>query len=124
LHLAAIYPYPDRVAVGAVAAGVLVLVAVTGLALWDRRRRPFLLVGWLWYLGTLVPVIGLVQVGGTAMADRFTYVPLIGIFVALAWLVPPTPAPRLVAAAAVVVLALLGAQTRAQVGVWRDSATL
>jgi tetratricopeptide (TPR) repeat protein len=124
LHLSAVYPHPGQAPLGAVVPCVLVLAAITAAAAWLRQGRPFLLVGWLWYLGTLVPVIGLVQVGGTAMADRFTYVPLLGIFLALAWLVPEGAAPRLVAAAAAVVLALLAAQTRAQVAVWRDSATL
>ena len=58
---------------------------VTGAAWRLRERCPYLLVGWLWYLGTLVPVIGIVQVGGQAMADRYTYIPLIGIFIILAW---------------------------------------
>ena len=66
------------------AAGVL-LLAVTVLAVALRRRRPALLVGWLWYLGMLVPVIGLVQVGTQSMADRYSYLPLVGVFVALAW---------------------------------------
>jgi len=59
------------------------------LVLFGYRRRPAVLVGWLWYLGTLVPVIGLVQVGLQSMADRYTYIPLIGIFLALAWSIPP-----------------------------------
>jgi tetratricopeptide (TPR) repeat protein len=124
LHLAAIYPHPGRVAPGAVAASALLLGLVTAAVVWQRRRRPYLLVGWLWYVGTLVPVIGVVQAGAAAMADRFTYVPLVGVFVALTWLVPAAPAPRLAAAVAGVVLALLAVQTRAQIGVWRDSATL
>ena len=78
------YPYVVRPwywAAGA-AAG---LVAVTVLVIYLARRRPYLAVGWLWYLGTLVPVIGLVQVGAQALADRYTYVPLVGIFMAAAW---------------------------------------
>jgi Tfp pilus assembly protein PilF len=122
--LAPMYVHPGSEAPGRVFACAVLLALVTAVAVWQRRSRPFLLVGWLWYLGTLVPVIGLVQVGATAMADRFTYIPLIGVFVALAWLVPVSPAPRPVAAAAVAVLALLAVRARAQVGVWRDSATL
>jgi len=124
LHLSPIYPHPGRAPLEAVVPCVLLLALVTAVAAWQRRGRPYLLVGWLWYLGTLVPVIGLVQVGAAAMADRFTYVPLLGIFVALAWLLPAGPPARLAAAAAVVVLALLAAQTRAQIAVWRDSTTL
>jgi Flp pilus assembly protein TadD len=96
LHLSAIYPHPARAPLEAVVPSALLLALVTAVAVWQRRKRPYLLVGWLWYLGTLVPVIGLVQVGASAMADRFTYVPLLGIFVALAWLVPAGPEPRLV----------------------------
>ena len=72
----------------------LLLAAITVLAFRFRRPAPFLLVGWLWFLGTLVPVIGLVQVGGQAMADRYTYVPLVGLFLALSWGVGAVAAPR------------------------------
>ncbi len=88
-HLAGLYlvrlgAWPWReVALAALAA--LLLLAVSGLVVAQGRRRPWLAVGWFWYLGTLVPVIGLVQVGNQAMADRYTYVPLIGLFVMLAW---------------------------------------
>src|SRR5262249_47990406 len=87
--LAAFYPHPEGTLPPAqlLAAGA-VLVAITAVAILWLRRRPFLLVGWLWYLGTLVPVIGLVQVGNQQMADRYTYLPLIGIFFALSWAVP------------------------------------
>ncbi|MFP6620016.1 MAG: hypothetical protein VB877_11765, partial [Pirellulaceae bacterium] len=79
------YPYPDSLDMFRVGVSVLVLLVLSGICFWQLRRRPYLLVGWCWYLGTLVPVIGLVQVGGQAMADRYTYVPLIGIYMALAW---------------------------------------
>jgi tetratricopeptide (TPR) repeat protein len=68
-----------------VALATLLLLSISGLVLWQGRRRPYLGMGWFWYLGTLVPVIGLVQVGNQAMADRYTYVPLIGLFVMVAW---------------------------------------
>ena len=85
--LAVFYPYPDRLGLltWPVAGSALLLVATTAIVIRLRRAAPFLAVGWLWYLGTLVPVIGLVQVGGQAMADRYTYVPLIGIFIAVSW---------------------------------------
>jgi Flp pilus assembly protein TadD len=84
--LAPFYPHPlDSLPWWQVAASGLVLVGVTVLALVLARSRPYLLVGWLWFLGTLVPVIGLVQVGEQALADRYTYVPLIGLFLAFAW---------------------------------------
>src|SRR5262249_43530045 len=115
----------DALAPGLVAACAALLVVVTAAAVMLRRSRPWLLVGWLWYLGTLVPVIGLVQAGEQAMADRFTYVPLVGIFVAIAWSLPSdAAASRIGAAVATVVLLLLAAQTRAQLAVWRDSVTL
>jgi Flp pilus assembly protein TadD len=84
--LAVFYPYSAAALSPAKAAGAALLLAlVTAGCLWQARQRPYLLVGWLWYLGTLVPVIGLIQVGSQAMADRYTYVPLIGVFVALVW---------------------------------------
>jgi tetratricopeptide (TPR) repeat protein len=97
------------------------LLAITALAVTVRDRRPWVPVGWLWYLGTLVPVIGLVQAGEQAMADRFTYVPLIGIFVLVAWSLPSGRMTQALAVAAVLALAL---QARAQVGVWKDSVSL
>ena len=67
------------------AGAAILLVLLTLLAFRLAARRPYLVVGWLWYLGTLVPVIGLVQVGDQAWADRYTYLPLIGLFVAVVW---------------------------------------
>ncbi len=84
-HLAVLYPYPDRFPIWEVVGAALLLVSVSALVIRAFRRRPYLLVGWLWYLGTLVPVIGLVQVGMQAMADRYTYVPLVGLFIVVAW---------------------------------------
>ena len=84
-RLAPLYPHPgDSLAVWQVAISALVLLAVTSAVLRFRSKR-YLLTGWLWFLGTLVPVIGLVQVGDQAMADRYAYIPLIGIFVMIAW---------------------------------------
>jgi tetratricopeptide (TPR) repeat protein len=84
-HLAVFYPHPGKSPMVWLALSVCLLAGLTVVALRHRQTRPYLLVGWLWYLVTLLPVIGLVQVGAHAMADRYTYVPLIGIFVALAW---------------------------------------
>ena len=84
--LAAFYPHPrDGLPPWQIAAAGALLAAISGSVLALARRQPYLLVGWLWYLGTLVPVIGLVQVGLQAMADRYTYVPLIGCFLMIAW---------------------------------------
>ena len=83
--LAIFYPYPGSVPVWPAVGSALLLVGVTVLALRLASRAPFLVFGWLWFLGTLVPVLGLVQVGAQATADRYTYVPLIGVFIAMAW---------------------------------------
>ncbi len=112
-----------------VLASGLLLAALSALAVALRRRRPALLVGWLWFLGTLVPVIGVVQFNWQGMADRYTYFPLIGIFLALAWCVPERWAarPRLRAALAVgagAVLAACAVLTWLQLGVWQDEATI
>ena len=131
--LAVFYPHPWSVhaAVPAwqVAVAALLLAAATAAALLQAGRRPYLPVGWLWYLGTLVPVIGLVQVGSQAMADRYTYVPLTGIFLAVAWGVPEAlrawrfrrTALALAGAAALLALA---AAARVQAGLWKSSTTL
>jgi tetratricopeptide (TPR) repeat protein len=83
--LAGYYPYRHDVSSGEVAVALLVLVLVSVLVLRLIQRAPYLVFGWLWYLGMLVPVIGLVQVGGQSMANRYTYLPLTGIFVGLVW---------------------------------------
>ena len=83
--LAVWYPYENVFPLWHLAAAVVLLAGVSALALRERRRRPYLLWGWLFYLGTLVPVIGLVQVGSQSMADRYTYVPYFGLFVMLVW---------------------------------------
>jgi protein O-mannosyl-transferase len=113
---------------GAVAAAAG-LVAVTVVAARQARRRPYLAVGWLWFLGMLVPVIGLVQVGRQAYADRYTYLPGIGLLVMLAWglgeLVSRSRARRVVAVAmAVLAVAALSVATARQVARWRDTRTL
>lgn len=108
---------------------ILTLAALTAAAWLQRRRRPWCAVGWLWYLGTLVPVIGLVQVGTQALADRYTYLPLVGVFLVVAWSLPRLPpssaALRAVApGAAAVALAALATLSNARVREWRTSLTL
>lgn len=103
----------------------LLLVFLSAAAFKLATRRPYILVGWLWYLGMLVPVIGLVHVGSQWMADRYTYLPLIGIFVILAWGgYDLLRFPKLRAALGVVTIALSLVLTRHQVVLWRDSETL
>ncbi len=85
VDLAVFYPYPQKFPLYEVLGAFLFLGVITYLAWRFRREAPYAVTGWLWYLGTLVPVIGLVQVGSQALADRYTYLPLIGIFLLLAW---------------------------------------
>ncbi len=85
VDLAVFYPPPTHWPLGLVIASGLFLLACSVLFVWFARRHPYLLVGWFWYLGTLIPVIGLVQVGRQAMADRYMYIPGIGLFIAIVW---------------------------------------
>jgi tetratricopeptide (TPR) repeat protein len=127
--LAALYPFPEALEAWKVLGAVIVLAAVSILAIAARTRRPYVTVGWLWYLGTLVPVIGFVQVGYQAMADRYMYIPMIGLFVIVAWganeLLAAWPARRVILAslASATLLASI-ALTHAQVQVWRDGVSL
>jgi Flp pilus assembly protein TadD len=127
--LAAYYPLEDSTALWRVVVAAVAIVAVTALVWWARTRTRAPLVGWLWYLGTLVPVIGVVQVGTQSMADRYMYVPLIGMFVAVAWmgslLVAGGRLPReAVAGATAVAVVALGVVTLGQVAVWHDTVSL
>jgi protein O-mannosyl-transferase len=127
--LAVFYPYRNPVPTGEVVVSLIVLVAVSAVAIRAARRRPYLLVGWLWYLGTLVPVIGLVRAGEQSMADRFTYLPLIGIFLAVTWgaldlASRSAPLKKLLPPAAAGAILALTIATRGQVAHWRDSVTL
>jgi tetratricopeptide (TPR) repeat protein len=107
----------------------LLLAALTGAAIWQWQRRPYLAVGWLWYVGTMVPVIGLVQVGSHALADRYTYVPSIGLSILLVWGVAElasrwhVPRPALISLVGGALAVYLVLAWR-QVGYWRDSETL
>jgi tetratricopeptide (TPR) repeat protein len=125
-HLAALYPLSPTLPAGRVAAAVVLLAAVTAGAVALRRRAPYLLAGWLWYLGTLVPVMGLVQVGGQAYADRYSYFPQIGLLIALCWAAADLARGRewlALAAAGVAALALAGLTLR-QLPSWKDSVAL
>jgi Flp pilus assembly protein TadD len=124
-------PYPPvghwPFAVAALAA--VLLAALSFGALWVGRKFPFIAVGWLWFLGTLVPVIGIIQAGDQSLADRYTYFPLVGLFIALVWtaadIAPGWHHRRAVLAAAASALLLLCAvATRVQLRCWRDSETL
>jgi hypothetical protein len=129
-RLAILYPHPyENWSAARALAGVGCLLALTALAVWQARRRPWLLVGWLWFVGMLVPVIGLAQGGTQAWADRFSYWPHVGLFVAVVWglgeLAERVRVPRLArATAGALALGALAALTWAQVGHWRNSVTL
>ncbi len=127
--LAVPYPYPTALPVWKVSGAVLLLLAISWLAVAQRRRRPYVLVGWSWYLVTLFPVIGIVQAGDQALADRYSYLPLLGIFITIAWGVPDLlgawrPRRPALAAAATIVLVALAVRTSRQVPVWHDTISL
>jgi Flp pilus assembly protein TadD len=128
--LCAFYPFPDAPQpLWQFAAALLVLAGVSYLAVWSGRERRYLAVGWLWYLGTLVPVIGLVQVGEQALADRYTYIPLIGLFLMLSWgahdlLARWKADPRTFSALSLLLLAALSVPAVRQVGHWKNEKTL
>ncbi|MBL6967708.1 MAG: tetratricopeptide repeat protein [Desulfobacteraceae bacterium] len=127
--MAVLYPHPHTVNGLKVAGASLLLMAISFLAVKTVRQYPFIIVGWLWFLGTLVPVIGLVQVGVQAMADRYTYIPLIGIFIIIAWSIPGLLASKLnlkipLASLLLLSIAVLALLTWKQVGYWKNSTTL
>ena len=112
-----------------VVAATLALALVTALATWQSRQRPYLLVGWLWFLGSMLPMIGLVQVGEQAMADRYAYIPLIGLFIAAVWTVADWAMRRQIPTAwltapAIVVLVLLAIATHREIGFWHDTSSI
>jgi len=128
--LAVYYPFPEAgIPAWQIISAALLLIGITGFCFFQRKIRPYLIVGWLWFLGTLVPVIGLVQVGRQTMADRFFYIPSIGLFIALVFGLADIAerrrvAPWLSAAITGVVLLVLATLTNAQIHRWRDSFTL
>ena len=128
--LAVFYPFP-RAGIPAwqIIGAALLLIGITAFCVFERKIRPYLIVGWLWFLGTLVPVIGLVQVGGQTMADRYFYIPSIGLFIAIVFGLADIAerrrvAPWLTAAIANVVVLVLATLTNAQIHRWNDSVTL
>jgi tetratricopeptide (TPR) repeat protein len=127
--LAVFYPLPKHWPVQEIVGAAVVLAIVTILALKFLRQKPFLAVGWFWFLGTLVPVIGILQVSDQAMADRWAYVPLIGMFVVVVWaasdLLSGRPyAKQVLSVSAAAVLITLAVVTHRQLGYWQDTKTL
>ncbi len=130
IDLAVFYPHPVGAVYGwAAAAALAALTGVTALVWKERRDQPYLIVGWLWFLGMLVPVIGIVQVGLQAMADRYMSLPVIGLAIMIAWGIPrliPSGAfnrPAIIAAGILAVIGMAVA-TRVQAAYWKDNFTL
>ena len=127
--LAVFYPHPVTFSWWEVAGAGLLLGAIFFLAIKFIKQRPYIIVGWLWYLGTLVPVIGLVQVGSQSMADRYTYIPLVGLFIIIVWGVPELATRRsrkklwlpILATLSIILLMVVAWK---QVRYWQNSITL
>jgi protein O-mannosyl-transferase len=127
--LAVFYPYPATVSVSTLSISLALIALLSVLAWRAARARPYITVGWVWYVVTLVPMLGLVQVGSHSMADRFTYIPLIGVFVAIVWGAAEIAARwhhglRVAAVAAGVAIVAASVTARAQVNTWRTSESL
>jgi len=127
--MAVIYPMPDVISAASVALSVFVLAVLTIFAWFLRHRQPFILMGWLWFLGMLVPVIGVVKVGDAAFADRYTYLPSIGFFIAIvfgieAWLSKVRIPQSAISSAWAAILLALVVVTEHQLSFWRDDETL
>src|SRR6266513_2127758 len=129
-RLAVFYPHPnDTLTIWEILLAIVLLLAMTVAAIVFRRKGPYLFVGWLWYVGMLLPVIGLVQVGEQGHADRYTYLPHIGLFVLAVWLVADVTAvsqrrSRVSVASAVIIIVALGWAAFIQTSYWRNSETL
>ena len=128
-RLAPMYPRPEGPLPTWQVAGALVILFLISVLVWRWRERRYLAVGWFWFLGTLVPMIGIITVGEQAMADRYAYVPFIGLFVAVVWTLDEFLSQRQIprvwpASLAVVIVLLLGFLTHRQVSYWHDSETL
>lgn len=129
VDLAVFYPNHQNVTAWMVAISVVTLAAITALALRRRTRWPWLTVGWLWFCGAMVPMIGLVQSGAQSMADRFTYLPMIGLAIVAAWAVPQkwfeeARGRWAIGAATCALLIAMSLATREQISYWQNSQTL
>jgi tetratricopeptide (TPR) repeat protein len=128
-NLAVFYPYSESLPGWQIIGAGVLLGLITFAAIRSFRQRPWFIVGWLWFLGTLVPVIGLVQVGLQAMADRYTYIPLIGVFIIVAWGVPELlhrwrRKEKLLGLTAISVIIMLGITSWLQTRYWENSHAL
>jgi Flp pilus assembly protein TadD len=128
-NLCIYYPHPGAWPFWRIVVAAVVLATLTGGVVVQKSRRPFMSVGWLWFLGTLVPVIGVVQVGSQSIADRYTYIPSVGFFILLVWTVGSfMKSSRMIrsvsGSAATVALGACCVMARIQVGYWKDSKAL
>ncbi|MGA2781168.1 MAG: tetratricopeptide repeat protein, partial [Smithella sp.] len=128
-NLAVFYPYPQLLLSWQVLGSVFLLIAITLVVIWRAKKFPSLATGWLWYIGALAPVIGIVQVGSQATADRYTYIPLIGLFIMVAWGVPDllkkwSYRKEILLASSALSILCLSIMTWTQVGYWQNSITL
>jgi protein O-mannosyl-transferase len=130
MNLAVFYPHPEnRLPLWEIISSLLLLICITAVAITLRKKRPYLITGWLWYLGMLVPVIGLVQVGWQGRADRYTYLPQIGLYIAITWAVADLTSlwrrqRAMLSTAAVLVIGALSWCAWVQTSYWRDSESL
>jgi Flp pilus assembly protein TadD len=129
VNLAVLYPHPGNVILWQVIGAVILLITATSFVIWKAKKLPYLVTGWFWYLGTLLPVIGIVQAGIQAMADRYTYVSLIGLFIIVAWGVPDllkkwNYRKEILVASSVTCILCLSVLTWIQAGYWQNSITL
>lgn len=130
VNLAVFYPHPEnRLPLWEIVSCLLLLICITALAIALRKQRPYFITGWLWYLGMLVPVIGLVQVGWQGRADRYTYLPQVGLYIAATWGVADLTAlyrhqRSSLSTAALLVIGALSVCAWVQTSYWRDSETL
>jgi Tfp pilus assembly protein PilF len=129
-RLAVFYPHPEhRLPLWVIISSLLLLLSITAIAIALRRQRPYLMTGWLWYLGMLVPVIGLVQVGWQGRADRYTYLSQIGLYIAITWAVIDLTAlwrhqRTILRIVAILIIGVLSLRAWVQTSYWRDSETL
>jgi Tfp pilus assembly protein PilF len=130
VNLAVFYPHPEnRLPLWEIVSCLVLLICATGVAIALRKRRPYLITGWLWYLGMLIPVIGLVQVGWQGRADRYTYLPQIGLYIVATWGVVDLTAfyrhqRTILGTAAILVVAALTSSAWVQTSYWHDSESL
>lgn len=127
--MAVFYPYPESIPTWRFIVSAAVILAITILVFRERKRRPYLAMGWLWFICSIFPVIGIIKVGLQAMADRYTYIPLIGIFVMFVWLADDLFSNNarqriVIACLAAAILVAFGIVTAKQVSHWRNSTTL